>query len=143
MTDNRFSSTYFQLFYILIAVLVLFACFSLLSWYRGRRRRRIIFAEARRLGLLVPGMEGYAAERDRLLQQQMSGITSASGRPEIWDVRSDSKNGSSEVTQGSWDQASNKERALQELIPRTLGADMVSLQANLPPRLPGTSSVPT
>jgi hypothetical protein len=82
-------------------------------------------------------MEGYAAERDRLLQQQINGITSASGRPEIWDVRSDSKNnGSSELAQGSWDQASNKERALQELLPRTLGADMVSLQANLPTQLP-------
>lgn len=42
--------------------------------------------QARRLGLLVPGMPGYALERERLLQMQLSGISNASGKPEIWDV---------------------------------------------------------
>ncbi len=50
----------------------------------------MIFEEAQRLELLVPGMPGYAAERERVLLV-MSGLNPSVMRgengPEMWDVR--------------------------------------------------------
>jgi hypothetical protein len=62
-------------------------------------------------------MPGYSNERDRLLLLQLSGISSASGRPEIWDVYRDGKEGGKKES---------KERAVYDPPSETLDAGMVS-----------------
>lgn len=71
-----------QLFYILIAVLGAFALVSLLNYVRTRRRRLIILAEAERLGLMVPGMEGYVPMRERPALRKLDGWRT----PDWWEV---------------------------------------------------------
>lgn len=71
------------MFYILIAILAAFALVSLFNFSRLRRRRRRIINEARRLGLIVPGMDGYIPMRDR------QGFVKSDGWkvPQFWEVK--------------------------------------------------------
>ena len=85
---NEPNTFYRNLFYILIGLLAAFGIISFLSLFRARHRRRRIAAEAARLGLLVPGMDGYIPIRER---RNMSGEAKwrrADGRvlPDWWDV---------------------------------------------------------
>jgi hypothetical protein len=41
--------------------------------------------QARRLNLLIPGMPGYAAERERLILS-VKGVNASTEPPEVWDV---------------------------------------------------------
>lgn len=74
--------TQLQLFYILIAVLGAFALVSLLNYVRTRRRRIIVLAEAERLGLMVPGMDGYVPMRERPALRKLDGWRT----PDWWEV---------------------------------------------------------
>ncbi|KAK4687424.1 hypothetical protein P7C73_g2691, partial [Tremellales sp. Uapishka_1] len=77
-------SFYKNLFYILIGLLGAFGIVSFLSLLRARKRRRRIFAEAERLGLLVPGLPGYVPMRDRdqLTWTKADGTSS----PDWWEI---------------------------------------------------------
>ncbi len=63
-------------------------------------------------------MLGYAAERERLLHIQLSGISSASGKPEIWDVYDQVMDN---------DEKNSKKRAVYDPPHATLAANIVSL----------------
>ncbi|KAI5451853.1 hypothetical protein NCC49_001496 [Naganishia albida] len=82
------SSFYRNLFYILVGVLVVFLVITFLSFIRTRRRRQMVEAEARRLGLLVPGMPGYLTERARLAGALRGEKKPAKDTPLMWDVAS-------------------------------------------------------
>lgn len=49
---------------------------------RTRRRRLIVLAEAERLGLMVPGMEGYVPMRERPALRKLDGWRT----PDWWEV---------------------------------------------------------
>ncbi|GHJ86846.1 hypothetical protein NliqN6_3248 [Naganishia liquefaciens] len=88
LTTSTATSFYRNLFYILVAVLIVFLVVTLFSYIRTRRRRQIIEAEARRLGLLVPGMPGYLTERARLAGALRGEKKSSKVTPLIWDIAS-------------------------------------------------------
>lgn len=85
---NEPNTFYRNLFYILIGLLAAFGLISFLSLFRARHRRRRIAAEAARLGLLVPGMEGYIPIRDRRNMTGEAKWRHSDGRvlPDWWDV---------------------------------------------------------
>lgn len=110
---NTSAGFYKNLFYILIGLLALFGAISVLSYMRARRKNAMIWREAERLGVLVPGMAGYYDGRDAVLRmvhrQQMQqrhagaggGAAAAAGggaattvalnakdarKPEVWDA---------------------------------------------------------
>lgn len=103
---NTSAGFYKNLFYILIGLLALFGCISIASYIRARRKNQMIWREAERLGVLVPGMTGYYDGRDAVLrmvnrqqtqQRQGGGVGGATtttvalsgkdGRkPEVWDA---------------------------------------------------------
>jgi len=59
------------------------------------------FCQARRLGLLVPGMPGYAAERERLILA-FRGVSSTTEKPEIWDALGAQRLPGQEMEGGYW-----------------------------------------
>lgn len=65
---------------------------SLFNFSRLRRRRHRIISEARRLGLIVPGMEGYIPMRDR------QGFVKSDGWkvPQFWEITRSEKGGKGE-----------------------------------------------
>ncbi|WVR03992.1 hypothetical protein IAU60_000991 [Kwoniella sp. DSM 27419] len=83
-SGNSPSSFYRNLFYILIGLLCAFGLVSFLSLMRARRRRHAILREAERLGVLVPGLDGYIPLRER----RHLGWTKADGsqHPDWWEV---------------------------------------------------------
>jgi hypothetical protein len=87
-STTKFNSGFYnKLFYILIAVLGAFALVSLLNYVRGRRRRQIVLREAERLGLMVPGMDGYVPMRERPALRKLDGWRT----PDWWEVLEDAK----------------------------------------------------
>lgn len=71
-----------QLFYILIAVLGAFVFTAVVNFLRTRRRRRLVFAEAARLDLMVPGLPGYVPMRERPALVKADGWRT----PSWWEV---------------------------------------------------------
>jgi len=57
--------------------------------------------QARRLGLLVPGMPGYAAERERLILA-FRGVSSTTEKPEVWDALGAQRVPGQEMEGGYW-----------------------------------------
>ncbi|BEI90315.1 uncharacterized protein CcaverHIS019_0303850 [Cutaneotrichosporon cavernicola] len=86
-TNPGSNGFYNKLFYILIAVLGAFALVSLLNYVRSRRRRVMVLREAQRLGLMVPGMEGYVPMRERPQLRKLDGWRT----PDWWEVVEDAK----------------------------------------------------
>lgn len=85
---NSTNTFYRNLFYILIGLLAAFGIISFISLFRARHRRLRIAAEAQRLGLLVPGMEGYIPIRERRNMSGEARWRKSDGRvlPDWWDV---------------------------------------------------------
>ncbi|GMK56629.1 hypothetical protein CspeluHIS016_0304690 [Cutaneotrichosporon spelunceum] len=102
---------YNKLFYILIAVLGAFALVSLFNYARSRRRRLSVLREAERLGLMVPGMEGYVPMRERPSLRKLDGWRT----PDWWEVLEDDKDRKEQSSPPPSIKESGKSKDIQHL----------------------------